>query len=138
MNEEDRLEILFRGRCGAWVLEMPDGEIHDLAAVPATQLYWDYYDMDELYIRDPEPEEGTLCIHGLPITESLSSKYACAMCCEEFLTQQLAMCLLRDGKTLEEVTQYIGGFIDNPIPAPKIVRLVEQVFSTPDGFDPLV
>lgn len=138
MNNEDRMGVLFRGRCGAWVLEEPNGDIHDLPATEAAKMYWDYYDMDELYIRDPEPEDGMTCIHGEPILDDYGSMFTCSMCCEEFLAQQLAVCQFRDGKTTKDVFMYINGFIDSPFTPEKIVSLVDHVFTHLDDYDPVL
>ena len=125
--------VVFRGRCGAWVLETPDEEIHDLPAQEAVEKFVSHYGLAEDWGRDPEPEEGMVCIHGV-----LISGGACQLCYEEYMAQQLAVCRFRDGQTEAEVNQFITGFIDSPLDAKRVAVLVGEVFADVDAFDPYI
>lgn len=137
MEEKDRLYVRFRGRCGAWVLETPDEEIIDEPAPKAMAVYVEHYDAREMWSLDPEPGEGTTCVHGNPITLNPEDT-ECQMCCEEFMLQQLAVCFCREGQTMAETIQFANGFIDSPFSEEAVTRIVGEVFADVDAFDYLV
>ena len=137
MEEKDRMYVRFRGRCGAWVLETPDGDIIDEPAPKAMAVYVEYYNAAEMWAADPEPEEGMTCVHGYPITLNPEDT-ECQMCCEEFMLLQLAVCFFREGQTLAETIQFANGFIESPFSEEVVADLVGKVFSDVEAFDYLV
>lgn len=123
---EGRLDVVWRGQCGGWVIETPDGEYTDHQALEASRQYLEFYGHDEH--SDPPFEINDVCEHGTLLIEG------CATCSEEFMVQQFAMCRFEDGKPVNEVVQFLvsmHGFTDI-VPASRIAELVADVYANPD------
>ena len=125
-----RMDIMWRGQCGGWVLEDPrTGELTDGKALESAKLYREFYGLDDDYA--PQPYDGDeLCEHGVRIDGD------CSACCEEFLIQQFASLRLDEGQDQATVVQFVGEMhgITDVVPATKIEALVADVFINPDAY----
>jgi len=117
---EGRMSVLFRGRCGAWVLEKPDGEIVDLKATDAAREYMDFYGLLDDHIAPYDGDET--CVHGTALTEN------CEECYEEYMLQQLAVTKVHEGESLEDTIKFALGFIDSPFEEQFVGAIIADVY----------
>jgi len=121
----EKLDILWRGQCGAWVMEMPDTEIIDQKDVEAMMTYANFYGGFDDY--DYTIEESETCVHGMELNGQ------CKLCAEEFMAGQFAFLRMEDGVLKADIIQALDGMhgLAALIDATKIVN---DVFANPQEY----
>ena len=124
----ERLNVVWRGQCGGWVVEWPNGDFTDGQAVESARKYLDFYGGLEDF--NPAYDGDEACEHGVRLDGD------CAVCCEEFMVQQFASCRITEGQTEAEVVEFVQGMhgFTEIVPAERVAALVGDVFKNPNQY----
>jgi len=103
MIKDGKVDILWRGQCGGWVLEFPNGQIEDYHAYEASEKYIEFYGGWD----DPpyDLSDGDTCEHGVRLDRE------CKPCSERFMAQQFAALRLEEGLTADEVITALSAMV---------------------------